>query len=76
MERTVLTPLERPDHDTIGRYFNAHDGKKYWCDSWVENMGFWMTEVDKDTLVIVPEGRRANVSERAIGRTYHRDYKV
>ncbi len=62
------------DHDTIGQHFKAHDGKYYWCDSWVENMGFWMTEVDKDTQRIVPEGRRTNVSERAIGRTFHRTY--
>lgn len=70
----TLTPVDRPNHDVIGQHFKAHDGKYYYCDSWVENMGYWMTEVDKTTQHIVPGGRRTNVSERAIGRTFHRSY--
>lgn len=66
-----------PNHETIGRTFTAWDGHKYFCDSWEENLGFWMTRVD------APLERRAdkhseyrkNVSERAIGRTFHVVYE-
>lgn len=70
MEPITLTVGNSPDHTVIGRYFRAWDGKDYLCESWVENMGYWMAEVDTKQRII-PDGRRTNVSERAIGRTYH-----
>lgn len=70
----VITIADAPGHDTIGVVFKGHDGKMYLCDSWEDRAGFWMTEVDRNTLVVVPGGRRTNVSERAIGRTFHRRY--
>jgi hypothetical protein len=75
-EPEIATPYTHPDHETIGRIFKFWDGHRYYCDSWEENLGFWMTRVDAP-----PENRadkmgefRKNVSERAIGRTFHRDY--
>ena len=75
-EPEIATPYTHPGHETIGRIFKAWDGHRYFCDSWEENLGFWMTRVDAP-----PEHRadkfgefRRNVSERAIGRTLHRDY--
>lgn len=60
----IKTPQTDPGHETIGKCFNAWDGKAYYCDSWEENLGFWMTQVGDPTI-------RRNVSERAIGRTFH-----
>lgn len=60
----IKTPETDPDHDTIGHRFKAWDGKVYYCDSWESNLGFWMTQ-EEDSNV------RRNVSERAIGRTFH-----
>lgn len=76
-EKIIKTPETDPDHDTIGYTFRAWDGHRYFCDSWEEGLGFWMTRLD------APLERRAdphseyrrNVSERAIGRTFHLDYK-
>lgn len=65
--RIIKTPQTDPDHHTVGRRFRAwRDGGPavYFCDSYDPTMGYWMTnEAD-------PSDRR-NVSERAIGRTYH-----
>lgn len=70
----IKTPQTEPDHETIGRRFKAWDGHVYYCDSYDSEIGFWMTRED-----CPPEHRndqdrewRRNVSERAIGRTYHR----
>jgi len=77
MSRQYLTPADRPNHETIGRIFNSWNGYRWFCDAWEENHGFWMTRLD------APQDRRAdlgdtdfrkNVSERAIGATFHRDY--
>ncbi|MDU8351072.1 hypothetical protein RYA05_04080 [Pseudomonas syringae pv. actinidiae] len=75
--RQIITPKTHPDHETVGQTFKAHDGELYFCDSWEENLGFWMTHVD------APAERRddkfgkfrRNVSEQAIGRTFHIVYK-
>lgn len=70
-KRPLMTPETHPNHETIGRRFKGWDGNIYFCDSYDPDIGFWMTRVD------APEGvepRRANVSERAIGRSYHRIY--
>ena len=61
--RTVHTD---PDHHTIGKRFKAWDGHVYLCDSHEDNHGYWMTRVDDPTV-------RKNVSERAIGRTFHKE---
>jgi hypothetical protein len=57
----------------VGHKFKAWDGHTYICDSYDPAIGYWMTRDDApvdhraDT-----EGKwRRNVSERAIGRTYH-----
>jgi hypothetical protein len=70
----LKTPQTDPDHPTIGRRFRAWDGHIYFCDSYDPRIGFWMTREDAP-----PEHRqdqsgdwRRNVSERAIGATYHR----
>lgn len=59
--------------EIVGQKFKAWDGQTYICDSYDPAIGFWMTRVD------APEDRktdqhsewRRNVSERAIGRTFH-----
>lgn len=63
----IKTPETHPDHETVGRTFTAWNGERYWCDSYDSRIGFWMTNIDN-------EGDRRNVSERAIGRTFHLDY--
>jgi hypothetical protein len=63
-------------HPTVGRLFRSMGGR-YRCTSWDRQSGFWMEMVsDQDRLF--PErqpGDRVNVSERAIGRTFHRLYE-
>lgn len=57
----------------VGSKFKAWDGHVYVCDSYEPGLGFWMTRED------APEEHRAdregewrrNVSERAIGATFH-----
>ncbi len=61
--KTVLTPQNAPNHDTVGYVF-TFCGHLYFCDSYDPRLGYWMTNV-------LDEGDRRNVSERAIGRTYH-----
>jgi hypothetical protein len=60
-ESMIKTPESHPDHHVVGKYWKAWDN---FCDSYDPEIGFWMTEVGN------PENRR-NISERAIGRTYH-----
>ena len=64
MKREIKTPQTHPYHHTVGRSFKAWDGHIYYCDSWEEDLGYWMTQEGN------PQVRR-NVSERAIGRTFH-----
>ncbi len=52
------------DNQVVGKKFRAWDGRVYLCDSYDPSCGFWMQDVDD------PSNRR-NVSERAIGRTFH-----
>jgi hypothetical protein len=69
-----IFPQDKPDHPVIGNYFKAH-GKGfvgtdvYYCDSYDPSQGFWMTSLTD------PE-HRTNVSERAIGRTFHTVYGI
>lgn len=64
MDDGIITPKTHPDHETVGHNFKGWDGKVYFCDSYDPRIGFWMTEVGNTE-------NRKNVSERAIGRTYH-----
>lgn len=72
----IKTPKTDPDHETIGQTFRGHDGHTYYCDSWQENLGFWMTRADapEDRKQDLHSEYRRNVSERAVGRTFHRIY--
>jgi hypothetical protein len=69
-------PCDNPDHDVIGRYFISGVGGIYWCDSYDPHCGFWMTPArEGDTTFSDQPTTRTNVSERAIGRTFHRIYR-
>ncbi len=67
-------PKRSIDMSTIvGKRYKAPDGHTYIADSYVPRIGVWMTRED-----CPPEHRadtegqwRRNVSERAIGRTFH-----
>lgn len=48
----------------VGNRFRGWDGRTYKCTAYDPNSGFWM----------LAEDRVANISERAIGRTYHQIY--
>lgn len=64
---------ETKQHRTVGRKFQSF-GAIYVCTSWDRTCGFWMEMVSgEDTLFRDRRpGERVNISERAIGRTYHR----
>ena len=62
----IKTPETHPDHEVVGHYFNGPWGVEYYCDSYDPSCGYWMTPVKDDG-----EHKRTNVSERAIGRTFH-----
>lgn len=64
MDQTIKTPQTHPTHETVGSYFQGWSGAIYYCDSYDPRIGFWMTSV-RDSA------DRRNVSERAIGRTFH-----
>jgi hypothetical protein len=69
----IITPKKRPDHPVVGKYFGGHSYKHdktqiYYCDSHDLRAGYWMTNVSDSE-------DRKNVSERAIGRTFHRAEK-
>lgn len=78
-EWTVIEPKqkkpEKQQHETVGRLFKS-GGAVYRCTSYDRRIGFWM-ELVEGTDSWLPDrevGDRANVSERAINRTYHRIY--
>ena len=61
-------------HPTVGYRFRSGP-LIYLCTSWDRSCGFWMEVVEGSGDVLYPSrkvGDRVNVSERAIGRTYHR----
>src|SRR5262245_7941462 len=66
MDTEIKTPETHPDHHTVGHFFKSWP-HTYYCDSYDPRIGYWMTNVDD------PADRR-NVSERAIGRTFHEIY--
>lgn len=49
--------------NAVGKRYRAYDGCIYVCESYDPSCGYWMVRKDGS--------RRANISERAIGRTYH-----
>lgn len=61
----IKTPETHPDHEVVGHDFDGWaSDSPYFCDSYEPRRGYWMTDISNK------ENRR-NVSERAIGRTYH-----
>ncbi len=67
MSKIIHTPVSHPDHHAIGHDFKAWDGHVYTCDSWEENLGYWMFRTDENNELV-----RRNVSERAVGGTFHK----
>lgn len=65
----IKTPQTHPDHHTVGHYFGGHSletntTEVYYCDSYDPAIGYWLTNARNPA-------ERKNVSERAIGRTFH-----
>jgi hypothetical protein len=68
--QSIKTPETDPDHHTVGRHLAGYSWESkrteiYFCDSYDPSCGYWLTNVN------APEDRK-NVSERAIGATYHK----
>lgn len=70
----IKTPETNPDHAVVGKTFRAFGGDLYFCDSYDPAMGYWMRHVDAPAENYNDQHSkwRRNVSERAIGRTFHR----
>jgi len=73
MSCAIKTPATHPDHHVVGHYFAGHSythdkAQVYFCDSYDPALGYWMAN-------IYDKADRKNVSERAIGRTFHEAYK-
>lgn len=64
INKEIKTSITHPNHHTVGHYFKDWNGQYYFCDSYDPRSGYWMTGV-LDSM------DRKNVSERAIGRTFH-----
>lgn len=69
MKTDIITPQTNPHHTVVGKHFAGHSFQHnstqiYFCDSYDPRQGFWLTNVADST-------DRKNVSERAIGRTFH-----
>lgn len=69
MESLIKTPQSHPDHHTVGHHFGGYSSVQkgtaiFYCDSYDPRLGYWLTNVAD------PEDRK-NVSEAAIGRTFH-----
>jgi len=63
-EADIITPQSHPNHHTVGKRFRGWDGNIYFCDSYDPSCGYWMTDEKNSS-------NRRNISERAVGRTYH-----
>jgi hypothetical protein len=71
------TSEEKLKHETVGRYLYAF-GDVYLCFRWERRCGFWVRLMQKGEGVALVKrelGEEACISERAIGRTYHRRYE-
>lgn len=68
----IITPETHPHHAVVGQHWKAR-GIIYFCDSYDRAIGFWMAPIDgqavEDSWGLTT--KRTNVSERAIGRTFH-----
>lgn len=69
MNQEIKTPHTHPDHPVVGHLFIGWPGGLYYCDSYDPRIGYWMTPIKSGQ-------ERRNVSERAIGRTYHEQYPL
>jgi hypothetical protein len=60
---TPVIEKVRESHWAVGKKWRAHN--QVWaCESYISNSGFWMrSELD-----------RRNISQRALGKTYHEVY--
>lgn len=61
----TITPDTNPRHHIVGRRFRAWDGRTYICAWYNHRAGYQMHSDDNGPP------RSTNVSERAIGRTFH-----
>jgi hypothetical protein len=66
--RKDVTPASHPDHHTVGKEFmGSWPAKRWFCESH-DQAGYWMYATDGS-------GQWTNVSERAIGRSFHEIYR-
>jgi hypothetical protein len=75
----IITPETHPNHSVVGKLWISvwsEKGLVYLCDSYDPRIGYWMTPVEGSPTVNEYGSpiERKNISERAIGRTYHRHY--
>jgi len=66
-DMSIKTVDTHPEHTVVGHFYRGWGSAgqaTYLCDSYDPAIGFWMTN-------IADESDRRNVSERAIGRTFH-----
>lgn len=73
MQNDIITIETHPAHHTVGKDFAAYNGRRYLCDSYDPNLGYWMTQRLVDGSLNLED--RRNVSERAIGGTFYEIYK-
>lgn len=67
VSRPDVTPASHPDHHTVGKEFmGGYPWKRWFCESH-DQAGYWMYATDGS-------GEWHNVSERAIGRSFHEIY--
>lgn len=52
--------------DVVGTEYNGPDGRVYQCFGYDPRHGFWMQSVHGEPV------RKTNISEAAIGRTFHK----
>ena len=67
----IITTEQHPNHPVVGRDFvGGIKSGRYHCDSYDTTMGYWLTPRQSVNLD-GEELTRINVSERAIGATFH-----
>lgn len=69
----LITPATNPDHPIVGHYFAGPSyvtGKTaiYLCESLDPSIGYWLVNINKSW-------ERRNISERAIGATFHEAFE-
>jgi hypothetical protein len=75
----IVTPQTHPEHHTVGHHFVGGCVRcgatqhVYYCDSYDPSIGYWMVRADcpPEHIADTDGEWRRNVSERAIGRTFH-----